>query len=530
MNRFSLVALPAAALSLLIAAQPATAQKKGNSEPLELPEFVITGKETISIPGGQKASPSPASRLSKAELDSLNPLNKLAPRTLAQPKPPQQVPYRHGHSGWVRGDLGLYLTPSVDAGYALSFDGYRLDVRGNFVRNGAYIDNADNTNLNVGAELSYVAPEKFLFFGGSLTRTWARFGTTSYSLFAVPQAPARSQTSLSAGVLSEGEWEGATFSTGVRFDRDAFDGLGNTAGSDLRAHVDVTLPLQGGTTLGGMADLSFQSADGNGLSLIDLRAQGGIEAGDLRLKASAGIQLASSSFDRSLTAPAVDARAELLMSRTMTATAKIYTGRHHRTFGSLLRSNPYLADSVELAFSKSNIQAEAGLRWLPSPTAGLTASAGFASNADIPIFAFTPNGSFALAYASTTDLYVQAEGFWLVSDSDKLQATIRILSSTLDSGGTTPYAEPVRASLDWNHTFSETFSAWMGLTYVAERKAGASVNLSPYVDLSAGARIALSQDLAGWIRLENIINQDIFLFQGYKQRTIFASVGVSYRW
>jgi len=54
------------------------------------------------------------------------------------------------------------------------------------------------------------------------------------------------------------------------------------------------------------------------------------------------------------------------------------------------------------------------------------------------------------------------------------------------------------------------------------------MQLDGYFDIDLRAEYYFSKSLGAFVNLENIFNQEIYIWNGYRQRGIFAQLGILY--
>ena len=106
-------------LLLMVCSVYAQDSKNAADQPLDLQEFVITGKTNADIKGGLKMKPAKPGVFTKAELDSINTDIKIPiPLLPAIPLPASPMkPY--SVNGYAMGEFGIFMTPKINAGYSL---------------------------------------------------------------------------------------------------------------------------------------------------------------------------------------------------------------------------------------------------------------------------------------------------------------------------------------------------------------------------------------------------------------------------
>jgi hypothetical protein len=159
-------------IGLLTFAIAATAQQPAPqppNQPLELPEFVVTGKERVDIPAGAKHAPTKPPAVKGALLDSLNDLEKQPLPALPMDPVLKLRRTERFYPGYATVSLGQYMTPALSGGYTVLAGGYRLDAHANIEGSAGHVDNAAYSKIDIRGLSTYVAPEKFIVFGGSTT-------------------------------------------------------------------------------------------------------------------------------------------------------------------------------------------------------------------------------------------------------------------------------------------------------------------------------------------------------------------------
>jgi hypothetical protein len=392
---------------------------KQSEQPLELPEFVITGVEAIDVPGGRKQAPQRPPRLTAEELDRLNPLEKQPPRAIPAVRLPEINLAPQTLQGFVRGEFGMFITPALDAGYHMQAGGFDLYARahgtysqGHSTTHATGISRANNTPdrstgfTDVGASLttSYVAAEKFFFFGGSKTDSYIRGRHRSYQLFGseAASAPQRSTLEAGGGVQTSGTFETVRYEMGASFEYMALSGnrfsdeasllasraspfattngllRGFLAGSvpiepsqkhGLRLGGRVNLDAQGFAARSAAQALSFLHAAATAQYDIAASTASSSSSSSVSSKASPaeardagsfavislelGAQHARNSADAVQGALAAALALDIHLSSSLTVRGGANTGLSPNAYQFLLRQNPYLDDSVLVDYTRS---------------------------------------------------------------------------------------------------------------------------------------------------------------------------------
>lgn len=520
-------------VGVAIAVAPLRAQEtpKPADKPLELPQIVIEGTEKISVPGGTKKTPAITLKLSQTELGALNSLEKYPPSLLpAQPLPVMQS--RHSfYNGFVQGQFGMYVTPSVMAGYRTDFSGFDIYARGGFEASSGHIDNGAYSKGFVHLNAGYLAPEKYWLFGGSKTDSYFRYGGRAYNLYALPDPPERSVREFDLGLTVRGNYEG--------FGYDAGAGIGNMVLTQERDVSDNTLfgylavnQLWNDFRLGGRLDLNFRTLRGTGYSFIEAAATGEYLSEPLLVAADAGVQLGGTSDDESQVTPLLRGRAEFRISSDVTLRGRLAVGLRDRSFRDLLQENPYLDDSSHVRYT--SVMPEVGGVLLYHPSVALTLSGGFTMTflKDRAVYLSTGNGTFRTVYADASIMEVSGETRVAFDTANALVGTVIFRSSSLaDSGSAVPYVAPMQLATEYERRWTQEFTTTLALTYIGKRYADLdnTVSLDGYLDLGLSAAYAVSNRLSVFARLNNLTGSKIYIWEGYRERGIFGTAGLTYQ-
>ncbi|MCU0330221.1 MAG: hypothetical protein MUC47_04485 [Candidatus Kapabacteria bacterium] len=530
--RAFLVLLPMAAC-IVVAQQPApqgSQPSAGPSVPIELPEYVVTGKDRVDIPGATKSDPMRPPVLGKARLDTLNSLEKLSPPILAPASLP--VPRRTMAflPGFLQAEFGQYGTPDVVAGYSLEASGYRIDAQANLETSAGHTTNASYTKAGLRALSTYVAPDKFIFFGGSTTEVDVSARTSSYRFFAVPDAAERTVTSLRAGLGVDGTYDGFDYTAQTGYvatattlaDRSARDGdlFGTVTAQNRWRLFDV----------GGRISMNLRSFNGNAYPAAELVGFGRYADERYRLLVQAGFQSVTSTAAVGRGGIVVAGTADVFLSHDVTINASLRTGLRPVGFADLLQENPYVHDSVLIDAALDVIDVGGMVTYHPSVRLAASAGLRLAQTDRTPIWVDASAGAFALTYAATTRVEVPVEVRWIAGSRDIIVADARLVSATVADQKNLPYAAS-RASIRYERLWTEALRSTLAAMYVGERFADLAntISLTGYVDVRVRVDYDVTPTLAVQVRAHNLLASEIILWNGYRERGVFVSGGVTWR-
>jgi len=509
------------------------AQQKAQTtkdDPVELATIVIQGTEAVDIPGGTKQPPRKTIALTRDRLDSLNTLEKHTAIRLPFVALPTTSLERPITKGYVQGELGQFLTPLLDAGYGFAIGGYRLEANGGLEASNGHVNNADFTNFRFSLDAEYVAPEKFIFFGGSKTQTFVRFSRDAHNLYAIPTAVHRSLTDFSVGVRTDGSYDGYTYSLGGDWNAGSLAQSNNDAVNNaLHGFIGATKRFDD-LVLGAEANLQFHTLRGNGLNMMDLLANANYVQENYKVRAKAGLQSYTNANGATFGAIKVIADGEYFLSGDITIGGFIRSGLLENSFIRMMRVNPYIINSAEIEYARENIAVGGRLWYHPLEKVSVMMKGTFASIGNYSVWQGNQEASFALRYTDVTLIEAEAEAVYTYDEHNVFNANVQTRSVKSAKENVLPYILPFQTSIRWNRNWNKEIGTELTTSYMGTRSTGSGVvpQLSGYFDISLRASYSINSTLQAYIRVDNITNSTIFVWDGYKERGIFFAAGVLY--
>lgn len=509
---------------------PLTAQQAPN-QPIEFPEFIVTGKERVEVPGGTKNVPARPPILGKAQLDSLNSLEKVAPPMLPAAALPMPQRAMVTLPGYLSGEIGQYTTPDVKAGYSVVTGGYRLDFAGAMEASNGHVTNAAYHKGEARVLSTYVAPEKFLFFGGSTTELDLGLTSRAYRFFGDTAAAERTVLALRGGVDVEGEFDGVLYRALANY-RSTATTLAQRDASDTEIHGAIFGEQRWkDLDVGAGVNIFLRTFAGNAYPFLEGMANGRYDLGSVRLSAQAGLQSATSTKGIVRGGILLQATAQYEAGPDWSIVANLRSGLQPTVFNELLQRNPYVSDTVVLDAAYDIVDVSAKVIW--HPTLRVQASAGLrVQQTDRqPVWIPASSGAFTLDYRTANTIELPFEIRWLPTGSDVLRADLLLTSATIVDAKATPYVSTTVASAWYDRVWTQNLRSSLGLVFVGSRFSDIKNEraLSGYVDLRAKVEYDVHNRVSVTARVNNLLGADILLWDGYRERGIFVAAGCTWR-
>lgn len=508
---------------------PSAFSQEANA-PLELPEFIITGKESVNIPGGTKQPPSRPPLLKNEKLDSINPVGKLP----LPPLPPRPLPTYATQSaywpGFVDAYVGNYLTPGFAAGYSFRQSGYMVDFGGDFEASNGWVTNSDYTRFSIGASSAYVAPEKFIFFGGSTTEVDIGLDNKSYKLYADAAAPSRSVTSVQAKVGTEGRYSGISYDAGIGWNMNTVVTNRSVSDNVIRGHVSAENRWNK-FDVGALLDLRLQTFDTRAYPFTEVAGTARYILDALSVSARVGLQWATSTTAIDRFGFALGGLANINLNKNFTVFASFKSGLRPLTFQDLVVANRYVSDSMEIDIPYDVFDVGASIAFHPAMRISSRAGLSIRRTDHEPVWIKSVSGTFAPDYRTVSVVKVDADVRWLVSASDAVVADIHITNSAVTGAKKTPYIPVLESSVGYDRSWVQGIKSIVSMVFYGERFADLAneIILGGYVDLRIGAEYSINNSVSINVKVDNLLGSTIFLWEGYRERGVFIKGGLTWK-
>ncbi len=501
------------------------------SQPLELPNFIIEGKEQIDVQVGTKQMPVFPTYISRGLLDSLiiveKPRNYIVfPVTFPTSKFSKKYP-----NGYTNLSLGSFFTGNLNFGYNTKFADYDIFTFGEIKSSKGHLENAAYTGIFLGAQSEYLAPDKFFIFGGSKTTTNIEFKNRNYKLYAIENPPSRTQTDFLAKISSTGNFESFDFNTGANFYIFHQSGAGNSLNETTLGGFLEIAKSSFSNQFGGSISIDFRSLNNNSANFFEASGFYRFEYEQNKIEPKIGLQLTRSSNGNSR--PMI--LACLNIERILTPNLEISGGISNKLKNIALNifafENPYLSDSIYLDYTNFT-EIYANLKF--QPTKDLTAIIGtkFSLAKRYPVFWNISKEFFIIEYLDATFFQLFAEGYWIVPLVGDFSLCSSLNFSTLSTNKKeVPYVPVFKGRFDYRRKFFEKlniniFGEFTGTRYADPNN---QVLLDAYNNIGCNIEYLFSNSVFLSFKIENLLNSNVWIWNNYKERGLNLNIALTYK-
>jgi len=514
-----------------------TKKTSPNGDPLDLAVVTLKGSAVLTLMQNMiKQSPSITRRLTVKELDSINTLEK-QPAILLEPIGyPTSIPLTTSLNGFVSGNFGMFTTPNLSFGYGGTTAGYALYGTGKYEQSNGHITNADFTTINASVKARYMAPEKYLLFGNSITETNIKYRNSAYALFANDSGLHRTSSQFMANVSVKGQSANIPFTGSVAVQLlNIKQDLLKTSNDDIAENgITGTLKVGGlwsDFNVGISSSVDLRNVKGNAVNFLDLKAYTHFIDSSLSIRIDAGFQAFHSSSNVTRGAFTVKAESDYFLSPNVTLYGLFFTGLSNTSLSNLLQSNPYVATNVTIDAARTAFKLLGGLQYHPLTSLHGRFEIEFGKLPQMPIFIQDSISSFLVTYIPVTQFQIHTDAWYDITDNDKLMVDFTFTNAVLDNEVKTPYITPLQVKGAYNKWWSNSLNTNIEAAYIGNRNTSTdtSTNLDGYFLLNLQGTYKLSERLIFNLRFDNLLNSSIFVWKGFRERGAFASLGLTWQ-
>ena len=499
------------------------------TQPLELPNFIIEGREQLNVQTGVKQLPTRTSVLTSAELDSINTIQKQQAVLLSPKSLPSVIMNNEYKKGFLMGDFGNYTTGNLEAGYEIKSNEYSFFADGFFNFTDGHVKDANDTKAGLDLHVDYIAPQKFWIFGGSKTRGNFEINTESFKLYAVNPAINRKSNDIKLSIESEGEYDGYKFITGAGIKRlslthDATDRFDNAFCGNIQIRKETSdFEFNIGS------DVQFHAISGDGSNYFS--AGGGVKLNlqDISFDLKGAFQSVGSTDNIQRANIAINAAFDYRISKLFTFKAVLDVAFDNNHLIELYSMNKYIENKPLIDFTYHKY-----LNTMLSfhPNMGLMTSVGLkiGANDRYKYFELDTVGEFSLKYAKAQDVELFADIAYKLSEIDNIFSSIslRKINFSDSLSNKIPFVPSIKLGAYYLRNWTKEIGTQIGVNYYSSRYCDYynTRELSGFINLNFGFDYKFIDNLKLYGKIDNLMNSDIYIWEKYKEREIFISAGL----
>lgn len=522
--------------------------KKQKAEPMELPNAIIYGEAYLNVGSSVKQNPTSIPQLEAKELDSLNSLEKQNSLLLPPVGLSKDIYSRFKTKGFIDFSFGSFITPDIIGAYAIKAGDYNLYFNGGFNYSSGHTDEANFSKLFLDIKSDYIAPSKYWIFGGSKTTTNLFFKSDSYNNYAGFEntinntdfaVENRTRTQLGLKLDVDGNYEGFDFSTGAGFNLTGINGDSTDLSEQgINGYLRITNPLND-YRIGVNLNLNLNNVNSINTNFIQANLFGGYNIDVFDIIFEGGIQLAKGTISESRFGLLLGGKTNVRLNENITLFGGIESGLENNNFTSLMVLNPYLSNNAMFDYRYNLLKINTGI-WLHlNQDFSLKSKVSYSITENLPVFVNdfqnlynTLNNSFNVSYENTSILNINIDTYYNFSANDNLGIVVDLNFTKLDSvDQNIPYFAPLNLMISYKRNWNDDFSSNLNFNHLGSRTSNLTNNekLESFNALNIFFEYKIKKNLVSNLKLNNILNNKIYIWNNYIERGLFASLGVNWQ-
>ncbi len=514
---------------------------------IDLPEFVITGSEKIDLNIETKSLEDEDRLFSPtAPTPGERPVNVGEALTPKQVKSFTKTP--GAMNGKVFAGIGFYGTPQFDGWFG------QYDAVSSFVMNGYYsesqghVTDAGYWNGGFGLRGSTILPESTAVIPFAQLSGELQYDRDAYRAFASRNASRVRDLSgfgVSGGI-------GSRYALPYR----AISGVDYSArfGWNSYSAADSAHSIENEFFLTGTASTRFFETAFRGQA--EYRVSGftmpvpGLQSGQWFMLRTEGRQSLTPEFQLSFALQQFLYRGNvgpasgrfypnLELRYTFTENGSVYAGYgptvERNTLSSIIKQNRYADFAMVLVPTDTRVNVYGGVEFSPTPELTAAVKVTYKHINNYPTFLDKDSAKVweVLYLSGVRSAKFDLSALYRLNQQQNITAYFSTNSvRQKDSAGVLPYLPKFTVGAAYHHFFDIGLHAEAFAEYHASRYTGFSNGHSNagYVYTGVKGEIEMFGQFRGHAELNNMIDQQYFVWNGYQERTVFLLLGISYHW
>ncbi len=522
-------------LSISIIVSSFSQEEGRTSTGVELPDFVITGKDVVKIKKSEKLNPFLISTFSEKFVTPVYSPEEIPVKEISLPVRDDlnllgsEIFYK----GYIAGAVGFYSLPDLDILYATPIENgiFRTKLSGFYNRQ--FVDNSDNYKLTGGADLLYWTDINSSFLPGTQFRINTDLSTRGYKFYGSNNPTTkRNYNHLFGNINIKNE-----FNSSFLFKINLIDNYTYLVGENFRENL---IDLNMNTLLrlafvnigfsGNYKNVSISNDTSNHKepSYFLIRPTAGFQFTSLA-KGSFGFTISRSSQDRFIM-PYAELAVKL--APNFTFLGEFNPTSEFSTPADFFSRNPYfdVVRSTNL-FIKKSMQYQVSVKYEYQRFFEINGGLKYFSSDSLPYFYEKEKGIYSLKFSDIKSLTPYVNFNFFPGPFGFFFGSLEFNVALNDTGQTFPYMPALKLSANYGYTFSEVLTTYLNLIYAGKTFTDISNNnkIDNYINLGLSLAYNFDQRFDFFVKFENLINNSNYIWNNYQEKPFDIVLGVKYK-
>jgi hypothetical protein len=191
-----------------------------------------------------------------------------------------------------------------------------------------------------------------------------------------------------------------------------------------------------------------------------------------------------------------------------------------------------MAERFSNIFLKKNFAFSAALKYEYYTYVEVNGGVKFYKSDNLPYFFDTAAGMFDLATVEAKSYTAFVNFLFHPGPAGVFYASAEANTTKDNDGNIVPYFPEAKVTLNYGYNFKNGLETETSLTYLSGMHVDlkSESTLSPFVNLSVKLGYQIFPDFYLTVKLSNLINNNNYMWQGYKELPMDFTAGLNYRW
>ncbi len=512
-------------------------EQKSQNPNVELPDFVITGKDVVSVQKSNKIAPDFVSTVSEEFLKPVFSPEQLEVKDISSPvkKDLNIMDTARIVNGSVYGGVGNVVLPEAGMKYSSTFKNGMFDVNIDGKNTRDFVPYSKFYSLNGGGNLYYFLNSDNSVLNGTKFKLHGNYGISSYHFYAAPDPTEKRVLNRGSFGFSFNNILHRIFILGADFSDDIYDIKDETFSENLfKINAFTKLKL---SSFNLRLDLKYTRqtisnmfiGDGTG-DFLTFRPAIGLDISD-DMQAVFGFNIAKSGAEDYFTPYA---SIGLKIDKDLTFFGEYKPGADLLTAGRFLDQNKYMnMDSFGALFFKKGTDLNLTLKYEYSKYFEIDGGFRYLSSTNFPYFKdavqlgrFDVVTTNARKFNGFLNLLFHAGPYGIFYGTAEFDDTRDTTDNFI------PYSPRASASLTYGYNFKMGLSTEARLFYHANSFANIENTeiVDSFVDLGLKFAYPIMPKFNVTLELSNLLGHQNYNWKGYKETPFELTAGFNYRW
>ncbi len=511
---------------------------KKSNQSVELPDFVITGKENVSIESAKKILPDFISTVSPNFLKPVFSPEELEMREISNPVKNDIALFDSLDyiSGVLEAGLGIYTLPQATLKLGVPFASGIFDAYAN-VDNKRSFDTlaSDWYKMGAGGNLTFFVNDNSSFLPGSKIKIHGDYQNTTFKYYSAPIALKRNLGQGSVGFNFENfanKYFNFAFSI---YDNPNTLSNENFSENNLKitSLAKINLP---GFFINANLNYKYQSLKTESIikskfTFLEITPIAGF---NLVKTAHAAAGLRYSNLGGSSNVVYPYASVSVYLTKQLSLFTEFAPRIEFLTAQDFFNRNRYFDPQTFLnVYYKKPFELNAVLKYEYDKYYQINSGAEYYTTENFPYFAIsTTPGRFDVKTADGHTLRAYLDLLFHPGPNGVLYGSAEVNQSVDKDGNNIPYVPNLKLSLNYGYNFKFGLEVQPKMLFLsgAYTDIKNTNSLKPYVDIGLKLIYKFNNNFHLTFELNNLINNNNYLWQGYKEIPLDAIAGIVYQW